>query len=131
MYIYIYTHTYTHMYIYIYIIQYNTCMTIIIIILIIVVVVVVVEIIIIIVIIVIARLAWHGRGTTPPSEHSERLTPRRPKIQNPELLHTCHILPPSEIDLGLWLPVFAGSGGKHLFHRIGWKGRIWQLCPKP
>ena len=42
--------------------------------------------------------------------------------------HTCHILPPSEIDLGLCLTVFAGSGGKYLFHRIGWKGRIWQLC---
>ena len=27
--------------------------------------------------------------------------------------HTCHILPPSEIDLGLRLAVFAGSGGKH------------------
>ena len=23
---------------------------------------------------------------------------------------------------------FTGSEGKHLFHRIGWKGRIWQLC---
>ena len=23
--------------------------------------------------------------------------------------------------------VFAGSGGKYLFHWIGWKGRIWQL----
>ena len=34
-------------------------------------------------------------------------------------LHTCHILPPSEIDLGLCLAVFAGSGGKYLFHRIG------------
>ena len=41
--------------------------------------------------------------------------------------HTCHILPPSEIDLGLCLAVLAGSGGKYLFHRIGWKGRIWQL----
>ena len=41
--------------------------------------------------------------------------------------HTCHILPPFEIDLGLCLAVFAGSGGKCLFHRIGWKGRIWQL----
>ena len=30
-------------------------------------------------------------------------------------LHTCHILPPSEIDLGLCLAVFAGSGGKYLF----------------
>ena len=46
----------------------------------------------------------------------------------PLLVHTCHILPPSEIDLGLSLAVFAGSGGKYLFHRIGWKGRIWQLC---
>ena len=35
------------------------------------------------------------------------------------LLHTCHILPPSGIDLGLRLAVFAGSGGKYLFHRIG------------
>ena len=34
-------------------------------------------------------------------------------------LHTCYILPPSEIDLGLCLAVFAGSGGKYLFHRIG------------
>ena len=32
---------------------------------------------------------------------------------------TCHILPPSEIDVGLCLAVFAGSGGKYLFHRIG------------
>ena len=45
-----------------------------------------------------------------------------------KMRHTCHILPPSEIDLGLCLAVFAGSGGKYLFHRIGWKGRIWQLC---
>ena len=35
------------------------------------------------------------------------------------MIHTCHILPPSEIDLGLCLAVFAGSGGKYLFHRIG------------
>ena len=28
------------------------------------------------------------------------------------IVHTCHILPPSEIDLGLCLAVFAGSGGK-------------------
>ena len=41
--------------------------------------------------------------------------------------YTCHILPPSEIDSGLCLAVFAGSGGKCLFHRIGRKGRIWQL----
>ena len=33
--------------------------------------------------------------------------------------HPRHILPPSEIDLGLCLAVFAGSGGKYLFHRIG------------
>ena len=45
------------------------------------------------------------------------------------VLHTCHILPPSEIDLGLCLAVFAGSGGKYIFHRIGRKGRIWQVCP--
>ena len=42
--------------------------------------------------------------------------------------HTCHILPPSEIELGLFLAVFAGLEGRYLFHRIGWKGRIWQLC---
>ena len=39
----------------------------------------------------------------------------------------CHILPPSEIDLGPCLAVFAGSGGRYLFHRNGWKGRTWQL----
>ena len=41
-------------------------------------------------------------------------------------LHTCHILPPSEIDSGLCLADFTDLEGKHLFHRIGWKGRIWQ-----
>ena len=45
-----------------------------------------------------------------------RGTPNLPLIL---YIHTCHILPPSEIDLGLRLAVFAGSGGKHLFHRIG------------
>ena len=34
-------------------------------------------------------------------------------------VHTRHILPPSEIDLGLFRADFAGSGGKCLFHRIG------------
>ena len=33
--------------------------------------------------------------------------------------HTCHILPPSELDWGLFLAVFTGLEGKHLFHRIG------------
>ena len=41
--------------------------------------------------------------------------------------HTCHILPLSEIDLGLCLAEFAGAGGKYLPHRIGREGRIWQL----
>ena len=36
--------------------------------------------------------------------------------------HTCHILPPSEIDLGLCLAVFTSSEGQYLFHRIGRKG---------
>ena len=40
--------------------------------------------------------------------------------------HTRHILLPSEIDLRLFWADFTGSEGKHLFHRIGWKGRIWQ-----
>ena len=34
-------------------------------------------------------------------------------------IHTCHILPHSEIDLGLCLAVFTDLDGKHLFHRIG------------
>ena len=34
-------------------------------------------------------------------------------------LHTCHILPPSEIDLGLFWANFTDFEGKHLFHRIG------------
>ena len=50
---------------------------------------------------------------------AETTNPRKncaDKCQNP---HTLHILPPSEIDLGLFWAVFAGSEGKHLFHRIG------------
>ena len=35
---------------------------------------------------------------------------------------------PSEIDRGLFLAVFTGSEGERLFHRIGRKGRVWQLC---
>ena len=47
------------------------------------------------------RLAACGRG------------PRR------HLFHTRHILPPSEIDLGLFWADFTDVEGKHLFHRIG------------
>ena len=46
-------------------------------------------------------------------------------------VRTCHNLPPSEIDGGLFLAVFTGAEGRYLFHRIGWKGRIWQLCSCP
>ena len=35
------------------------------------------------------------------------------------IYHTCHNLPPSEINLGLCLAVFASSEGRYLFHRIG------------
>ena len=41
--------------------------------------------------------------------------------------HTCHNRPPSEIDLRLFWADFTDLEGKHLFHRIGWKGRIWQV----
>ena len=44
------------------------------------------------------------------------------------IIHTRHILPPSEIDLGLFWADLTDLEGKHLFHRIGWKGRIWQVC---
>ena len=54
----------------------------------------------------------------------------KPTVEGSDM-HTCHILPPSEIDLGLCLAVFAGSGGNYSFHRIGWKGRIWQPCKCP
>ena len=55
--------------------------------------------------------------------------PRPPKATYCRwIIHTYHNLPPSEIDGGLFLADFAGSGGIYLFHRIGWKGRIWQLC---
>ena len=33
-------------------------------------------------------------------------------------MHTCHILPPFEIDLGLFLAAFAGSGGKYYFREL-------------
>ena len=48
--------------------------------------------------------------------------PTADPFQTISLRHTCHILPPSEIDLGLCLAVFAGSGGKRLFHRTGRNG---------
>ena len=35
------------------------------------------------------------------------------------IVHTCHIIPPSEIDLGLFWADFTDLEGKHLFHRIG------------
>ena len=34
-------------------------------------------------------------------------------------VYTCHNLPPSEIDLGLFWADSTGLEGKHLFHRIG------------
>ena len=34
-------------------------------------------------------------------------------------IRTRHILPPSEIDLGLFWAAFTGWEGKKLFHRIG------------
>ena len=37
-----------------------------------------------------------------------------------DLDHTCHILPPSEIDLGLCLALFAGLEGKKLFISQNW-----------
>ena len=46
-------------------------------------------------------------------------------MSDPEIYLKTYL--PSEIDLGLCLAVFAGPGGKYVFHRIGWKGRIWQL----
>ena len=49
----------------------------------------------------------------------ERRAPHHGPLRNGNWVHTCHILPPSEIDLGLCLALFAGSGGKYLFHRIG------------
>ena len=41
--------------------------------------------------------------------------------------HTRRILPPSEIDLGLFWADFTDLEGKHLFHRIGLKGSVWQV----
>ena len=52
-----------------------------------------------------------GRGS--------RMQTTAPGFSSPRTSHTCHLLPPSEIDLGLCLAVFAGSGGTLFFHRIG------------
>ena len=41
--------------------------------------------------------------------------------------HTCHILPLSEIDVGLQLADFTDLEGKRLIHSVGGKGRIWQV----
>ena len=39
--------------------------------------------------------------------------------------HTCHILPPSEIDLGLCLAVLAGSEGRYLFRSLFLQAQNW------
>ena len=67
--------------------------------------------------------AWEAYADGASSRFSDYRSMRQRLLE-----HTCHILPPSEIDLGLCLAVVAGSGGKYVFHRIGNKGRIWQLC---
>ena len=60
-----------------------------------------------------------GAADQEEAEGREEDAPERRRVVGAGLLHTCHILPPSEIDLGLCLAVFAGSRGKYLFHRIG------------
>ena len=57
---------------------------------------------------------YRERESKAPVERSSR--DKRLHTRNK---HTCHILPPSEIDLGLCLAVLTSSGGKYLFHRIG------------
>ena len=41
------------------------------------------------------------------------------ELEMGSLTHTCHILHPSEIDLGLFRADVTDLEGKHLFHRIG------------
>ena len=74
------------------------------------------------------RAYWLALFCCDPLSHYRERERERCFVMLVQWRHTCHILPLSEIDLGLCLALFAGSGGKHLFHRIGWKGRIWQLC---
>ena len=58
--------------------------------------------------------AAQGPGSArPPSECLDKY------VNCVLLLHTRHILPPSEIDLGLFWADFTDLEGKHLFHRIG------------
>ena len=63
------------------------------------------------------HLRISGPGPSSRSSIGGKLSKR--SLTQGLLVHTCHILPPSEIDLGLCLALFAGSGGKYLFHRIG------------
>ena len=94
IYIYMCMYVYTHMYIYIYIYIYTY------------------------IYIYIYILSFHREPRRAPD--AGRVSPRRTlEIRRVACGHTCHILPPSEIGLGLCLAVFAGSGGKYLFHRIG------------
>ena len=44
-----------------------------------------------------------------------------------EIDRTRHILPLSEIDWGLFWADFTDLEGKHLFHRTGFKGRIFHV----
>ena len=47
--------------------------------------------------------------------HGERHLADRPAAAGQDGGHTCHILPPSEIDWGLCFAVFAVSGGKYIY----------------
>ena len=67
------------------------------------------------------------RPQHPPPGRLLRSNGTRPKPCGPRsqhsaisaARHTRHILPPSEIDLGLFEADFTDLEGKHLFHRIG------------
>ena len=64
-----------------------------------------------------------GQMTTGHSVETQEIIAKEPVALSSYALtyiaHTRHILPPSEIELGLFWADFAGSGKKHLLHRIG------------
>ena len=125
------------------------CWLVVVIVVVVVVVVVVVQLVVLVVVVVIMISRADSHGHTPPYH----ILPPSPMARSfhmflfntlfvqwhfmvsfrsfanssPRPLATAYAILVSEIGWGLFLYVFTGSEGKHLFHRIGWKGRSWQL----
>ena len=82
--------------------------------------VVVVEVVVVVAEVVVVVVGSSSRSSSTPIGEVRPAAHGRDDFAAGDLIiHTCHILPPSEIDLGLFWADFTDSEGRHLFHRIG------------